>query len=318
MKIDKQLIPFIKFGGVVILFNVIISVAVFCISYPILSDFRLLVSLLIIIPIAFILLFGTYLTISQIWIVQNVPKIKEPAVYERLKKNFKRSPYITFYLNWVFIIAIFMPFVSAAYLLFGYDNLYYHFYILFVCFFINLYFGYFSMIVWYKRTYPMGRFGIPVSIQSLKNKIVSLILPVVVVVTVIISIIVYFSFSIIIKGLIDETMKYQISEITGAVEKTDDPSSVPWNDLLKGKKGDVFLVDGEGVLLYSASGRDVGKKIQDVVEKGNQAEYLYENTITYLKKFSVMIKTVLRGFIKEKQRYILQKKQLPVIRSSCP
>jgi methyl-accepting chemotaxis protein len=229
------------------------------------------------------LLFGTYLILAQRWIVDNVYHIKDPVRYEILKKKFRITPILTFYLNWVFIIIIFIPFVLIAYLLFGYDNFYYHFYVLFICFFINLYFGYYSMMVWYRRTYPMGRFGIPISVQSLKSKIVSLILPVVVIVTVVTLVVVYFSFSSFVKDQIDETMQYRISTICGAVDKMDDPSSVPWDDLLRGIKGEVFLVDRDGVLVYSPSNRDTGKKFLDIVEKGHQAEYLYESTIGNIK-----------------------------------
>lgn len=308
MKIDKQLIPFIKFGGVVIVSNAVISITVFCIAYPIISDIRLLLSLLIIVPIAFILLFGTYLVLTQKWIVQNVYKLKDPVVFERLKKNFRKTPILTFYLNWIFILVIFIPFVSIAYFFFGYDNAYYHFYILFICFFINLYFAYYSMMVWYGRTYPLGRFGIPIKVQSLRNKIVAIIMPVVVVVTVLISIVVYFSFNTIVKRQIDETMQYHIAKISDSVDKNEDLSSIPWNDLMKGKNGEVLLVDREGELLYSLSGRDAGKKIQDTIERGNQAEFLYEKTINNLKKLDKADKNRFEGVYKGKTAVFFTKK----------
>ncbi len=282
MKIDKQLVPFIKFGGGVILSNVVISSIVFCVAYPILSDKRLLVSLLIIIPIAFILLFGTYLLVAQNWIVKNVYKMKDPAVFERLKSSFVKTPILTFYLNWVFILVIFVPFVSISTLSFGYDNLYYHAFILFICFFINMYFGYYSMNVWYVRTYPLGRFGIPVAVQSLKNKIVALILPIVVVVTVVISIAVYVAFSRALMNQIDETVRYRVASISETLDHHDDIFSVPWNDLLPEKTCGLFLAGADGVLLYSSSPGDIGKKITDTVQRGDQAGYLFENTVSNL------------------------------------
>lgn len=182
-----------KFGLVGIGPSVIIIIAVLSISFPVFSDKRLLISLFAIAIPGFIILYIYYLRTMNNRIVRFLDKLGDPETYKKLEKSFRKTGSKIFYDNMLLMVAIFFPYVFIAYRFFGYDNLYYHFYLLFIAIFLILYFGYFTLNIWYVRTYPLGKFGIPVSPQRLRSKIVTLIQPVVLIVTVIISILIYFT-----------------------------------------------------------------------------------------------------------------------------
>ncbi len=63
--------------------------------------------------------------------------------------------------------------VVIMYFSLGYTNLYYHSFVFFLNAFIIFFLGYRSMQVWYERTYPLGRLGVPVAVLGLRGKIES-------------------------------------------------------------------------------------------------------------------------------------------------
>jgi hypothetical protein len=136
---------FQKYGGMVILFNGIIFSIIFAVSFPLLSDKRLLYSFIILFLISFSGIFTYYMItikgiIRLINIGDNDSKLK-------IRKTFDKAARLTMYANIIYLLMIYLPLFFLMYFKFGYTNLYYHFYVFSVSILLFLFLGFNSMLI---------------------------------------------------------------------------------------------------------------------------------------------------------------------------
>jgi hypothetical protein len=162
----------------------------------------------------FIVLFAYYLLYVHVRIVRLTDRLNDPEIVKQFAKNFARAGRKTFSDNIYLMIAFYIPVMTALIFFMGQDNHYYNFFVFFICFFFVIYFGYFTLNIWYVRTYPMGRMGIPVIKQRLRDKVVSLVLPIILIASVIIAVAVYLINSRIIEDEINEKIHYALKSLT--------------------------------------------------------------------------------------------------------
>ncbi len=167
---QKLLKQFAKYGNPVIGFNLLVTLVILVIAFPAFSDLRLLYFFLVMIVVCFILLNVYYLGL-----VRSILRLFSDMAgnLDALGKVFRSAPGKTMGANILTVVLFYTPTIPVMYFLFGYTNLYYHFYVFCISFFIFVFLGYNSMSVWYGRTYPLGRLGIPVAVQGLGSKIIS-------------------------------------------------------------------------------------------------------------------------------------------------
>jgi hypothetical protein len=199
---ENQIVSqFKKYGAFVILTNLTVIFGICAVTFPMLRDPRLLLLVFVDGIVGFILLFSYYLTV-----VNGVMKLTRNLAGqppEVLKKRFGVFALLVFYLNMLLLVFFYIPLVVGMYVFFGYTNLYYHFFVFFIIVFVIIFLGYRSMQTLYVRTYPLGRFGIPVAIQGMRSKISSMVLPTVLLASVLISAIHYLASGMSLRGAID-------------------------------------------------------------------------------------------------------------------
>jgi methyl-accepting chemotaxis protein len=175
-----------------------------------------------------------------------------------------------------------IPSIAIMYFFLGYYNFYYHFFIFFICFFMTFQLTYNSYMIWYKRTYPLGRIDAPTDVQNLRSKIISLVLPVVLLASVAISIMVYAVNGRIIKEKIDKRISLNLELICSNPDLAMVFSQIPSGAFIKENQGSIFMLKDDGTIAQSDSQESISGKIQDTIKRGNQPEYLYTKTITQL------------------------------------
>lgn len=217
---------FFKYGGMVITFNLTLTFIILSIAYPMFSDRRLLVFFLIAMILCFVLINLYYYMMLRKVIIPLRDMSKNFAI---IHTQFKLAAQRTFIASILTIILLYFPAVPCMYFLFGYTNLYFHAFVFFINIFVFLYLGYNSQGVWYTRTYPLGRFGIPIAIQGLGSKIISLVFPTILLASVFISSMLYFVGQITIREGINARVRdnlkttIQISELRGSLENIELP-----------------------------------------------------------------------------------------------
>jgi len=277
--IKKLYINFIRYGSFVIGFNILVFMVVYSISFPVIKDLRLLVLVLIIAPVNFMMLLTYY-----IYRVKGLLKYTGGSNADTAGsiKIFKEFAMLTFYLNILILWTSYIPVTLILYFKLGYTNLYYHFYIIFIYGFVFLFLGYYSLNVWFVRTYPLGKFNIPVFIQSLGSKIENLVLPIVLIVAVIISVMIYtINWRIIThetdRNILDG-LKIVSYQIIGGTAFQD----IEFPDILKEKKGSIYVLSG-GLEVVQPESRAKKGAFLNHIKRGNIAGYLYDNTKASLK-----------------------------------
>ncbi len=266
---------FVKLASFVILLNMSAYALIFIISYPVFQDRRLLALLGIMMVSGFILIILYYIfRVSRI--LGDVRKINtaDSDLIDRIHRQFLAFPQSTLMANIILLWYMLIPSFTVMYLYRGYTNLYYHFYILFLCTFIFLFFGYNAMSVWYAKTYPLGRLGIPVAVQRLGNKITSILTPVILLASVAIIVIVYNVNKKFYSELIDENVKKSIYHIQKTFYSENSVA-----DLLRINEGNTLIIDLNGNIIASENQGESGKNLKEIIVKGNNADYLFNNTI---------------------------------------
>jgi methyl-accepting chemotaxis protein len=167
------------------------------------------------------------------------------------------------------------------YFKFGYTNLYYHFYVFAVSALLFLFLGFNSMIVWYARTYPLGKMGIPVAVQRFRSKILSVVLPVILLASSILLMAFYF---------------IQVNTVTEAIDKRIFDSFYFLNYISNESETSGTLIEGpleefsgiwirlnpDRIIEYSNADYLKGKIADNIIELGNQPDYLYNAVLSLL------------------------------------
>jgi methyl-accepting chemotaxis protein len=248
------------------------------ISYPVFNDRRLLVLLAVMMLSGFIFIMIYYI-IRVTRILSDVKRM-DPAdkeLMEDIHRQFEAFPQSTLLANIILLWYMLIPSFFIMYFYYGYTNIYYHFYILFLCTFVFLFFGYNAMVVWYDKTYPLGRLGIPVAVQRLGNKINSILTPLVLLASVAIIIIVFNINKKFYTDLIDGHVKKSL--YAAQINIDSDGSDA---ELLRINEGNTFVTDLNGIVLVSEKQGEARKSVKDIIIKGNNADYLYTNTINLI------------------------------------
>lgn len=279
----KQIIrQFQKYGSGVILFNALLFVIIMSTSFPLFKDIRLLVSFIILWVISFSSLFTYYM-----WMVKSILRLFEsddPQRYEKIFNKFKTSAQQTMLLNMGYLIIVYIPLFFLMYFKFGYNNLYYHFYVFFILVFVFLFIGFNSMQVWYTRTYPLGRFGIPVAVQRLRSKIISIVIPI----TLLTSVFLLVLFYCIDKSNVDSLLSARINDGFTSIQLDNDEiftQSIP--TVIKEYEG-VILVTEDNTVVMSNRDEFISLPITQTIKKGNQPQFLYNDTLQFTKNIKTM------------------------------
>lgn len=279
----KQIIrQFQKYGSGVILFNALLFVIIMSNSFPLFKDIRLLVSFIILWVISFSSLFTYYM-----WMVKSILRLFEsddPQRYEKIFNKFKTGAQQTMLLNMGYLIIVYIPLFFLMYFKFGYNNLYYHFYVFFILVFVFLFIGFNSMQVWYTRTYPLGRFGIPVAVQRLRSKIISIVIPI----TLLTSVFLLVLFYRIDKSNVDSLLTARINDSFTSIQLDNDEiftQSIP--TVIKEYEG-VILVTEDNTVVMSNRDEFISLPITQTIKKGNQPQFLYNDTLQFTKNIKTM------------------------------
>ena len=275
MKSDATVKQFVKFASFVIILNISAFAAIFIISYPVFHDKRLL-SLLAVMAVSGFIFIIIYYIFRVSRILGNVDKMNsgDTSLTEMIHKQFMAFPQTTLMANIFLLWYMLIPSYFIMFYYGGYTNLYYHFYILFLCTFIFLFFGYNAKNIWYDKTYPLGKMGIPIAVQQLGGKINSILTPVILLASVAIIVIVFNINQKFYTELIDENVKKSIYRIQN---KFDSDAGV--TDLLRINEGNTFITDLSGKVIVSEKQGESGKNLRDIIVQGSIADYLYNNTI---------------------------------------
>ncbi len=266
---------FFKYGFMVISFNLTLTFIILSIAYPMFSDKRLLIFFLIMLVISFLLIHLYYY-----WMLRQVitPMRDMAKNFEKIRAIFKITPGRTFAANILTIILLYVPSLPVMYVFFGYTNLYYHMFIFFINVFVFLYLGYNSAGVWYTRTYPLGRFGIPVAVQGLGSKIISLVFPTILLASVFISILLYVAGKMTIHAGITERVRDNLQTIVHAVQLRGSAENIEIPSIFADFGGTLFFVDAQGSLKLASAQHPVGTSISSIIQQGRQARPLFEAT----------------------------------------
>jgi methyl-accepting chemotaxis protein len=282
MKSSSTTKQFMKFGTIVILANITVFLTIFCLAYPVFSDTRLLLLLSGMSLSGFILIILYYYMRTNI-IVRLAARIGEndPVIMKKLEISFRTFPRYTLTVNLILLWYLLVPTQIIMFQYMGYTNLYYHFYVLFLCAFVFLFLGYNSMSIWYVRTYPLGRFGIPIAVQRLRSKAITILIPIVLVASAAIIVAVYNINKVFYSELIDKYIHKTIYPIQMMIDSdTVDESYL--KQLSDTHEGHPVILNAEGTVVYSSNSSEIGKSIKDIIVKGNQAEFLYDATLNIL------------------------------------
>lgn len=273
----KQLIrQFQKYGSGVILFNALLFIIIMGSSFPLFKDSRLLLSFVAIWAISFLSLFSYYM-----WMVKSILTLfdsDDPQKHQKTFKKFKSSAQQTMLLNIGYLIIVYIPLLFLMYFKFGYNNLFYHFYVFFILVFVFLFIGFNSRQVWYTRTYPLGRFGIPIAVQRLRSKIISIVIPV----TLLTSVIMLVLFYRIDKSNVDSLLSARIIDSFTSIQLDSNESffqSIP--NVIK-EYGGVVLVSENDIVVMSNRDEYISLPLAKTIIKGNQPYFLYNDTLQFL------------------------------------
>jgi methyl-accepting chemotaxis protein len=259
---------------------------IFFIAYPLLSDLKLLLCILLLALLGFIIPYFMYLS-DVIKIMNLLPAFKEPENYQKLAALFPRTARNILYTRFTTLILMVIPAFFVMYFFLGYTNFYYHFFIFFICVFTILQVTYNSFTIWYKRTYPLGRMGIPTDIQNLRSRIVTLVLPAVLLASVCISVMIYLVNGKIIKDEIDKMITFSLECVRGTDFKTQDLSAISAAKYIHSHNGTILVMEPDGEIVYSDSAQKYAGKMKDIIERGRQPEYMYKKTVDYFSNIKV-------------------------------
>ncbi|MEW6526778.1 MAG: methyl-accepting chemotaxis protein [Spirochaetota bacterium] len=273
----KQLIKqFQKYGSAVILFNALLFVIIMSSSFPLFKDIRLLLAFIIFWVISFSSLFTYYM-----WMVISILRLfesEDPQKHEKIFNKFKTGAQQTMLLNMGYLIIVYIPLFFLMYFKFGYNNLYYHFYVFFILVFVFLFIGFNSMQVWYTRTYPLGRFGIPVAVQRLRSKIISIVIPI----TLLTSVFLLVLFYRIDKSNVDSLLTARINDSFTTIQLDTNEAFTQSIPTVIKEYGGVILVSEDNIVIMSNRDEFLSLPLTQTIKKGNQPQFLYNDTIQFI------------------------------------
>ncbi|OHD66336.1 MAG: hypothetical protein A2176_07575 [Spirochaetes bacterium RBG_13_51_14] len=275
-KISKR--NFILYGIYDIFRAAAIVYAVFFIAYPMISDKRLLQWVSILCFLGFLIPYLMYLY-DTLKIATIMHRWKESEIYDRLKILFPKAAKHILYTRFMALLCVALISFAIMYFLLGYTNIYYHFYIFFVCFFMILQITHVSYTIWYKRTYPLGRLGIPNEVQNLRSKIITLVLPVVLLASVGLSIMIYIVNGKIIREEIDKRILLNLKLTCVSENQIKNFKNNPAMQFVKEYVGTAIIMDNGGEIVFTDFSQNPPARIQDLILLGNQPEFLYSKTL---------------------------------------
>ncbi|MCU0822986.1 MAG: hypothetical protein MUC95_11045, partial [Spirochaetes bacterium] len=237
--------------------------------------------------VSFLIIFLYYIYLIKNKIVKYITKLAEPGSLEKLVYNFGITGSRIFYIQISALIFIYVPVIIFMYFYLGYSNLYYHFFIFFISFFIILYLGYFTRSLWYVRIYPLGRFGLPVPVQRLRSKIVSVLIPMILLFNIIISIMVYNICNAYIRDEVDDKVSILMYTEVSSLAALEDYSGHEVPAFCNDKQGAVYITDRDGGIIYSfPDGKENGARLQDNITNAEKLQYLIPSTVESIGKFN--------------------------------
>jgi len=250
------------------------------IAYPLLSDWKLFVWIFLLTILGFVIPYLMYLRdVSKI--MDLLPAFKEPENYKKLSALFPLTAGHIFYTRFTALILMVIPAFFIMYFFLGYTNFYYHFFIFFICVFTILQVTYNSYTIWYKRTYPLGRMGIPTDVQNLRSRIVTLVLPAVLLASVCISVMIYLVNGKIIKDEIDKMILFSLESVRSGDYQALDLSKIITAKHIEMNNASVFILESNGEIVFFDSKQNYTGKMKDAIERGKQPEYLFRRTVNY-------------------------------------
>jgi methyl-accepting chemotaxis protein len=276
----KMIRNYILYGSYGILISVGTLFITLFIAYPMIFDTRLLVCMGILSLASYISTFARYYN-NVVKIVDLIRNLKEPGNYVKLKARFRIVGSRSLYRTFLTLITTVILFLIIIYFFLGYKNIYYHFNIFFICFFLMLQLSYVTNTTWFIRNYPLGRFGVPIEVQNLRSKIISRILPVILLANVSISCMIYLVNGKIIKEEIDNGILFNLKLMRVNTNLAQDFTQIPSMPIIKKYGGTMFILQDNGDIVVSDSRETQSGRIQDAIERGNQPEYLYKKTMDY-------------------------------------
>jgi len=258
---------FVKYGIIVISGNILVIFIVCVFAYPVFRDMRLLGLFGVFALLGAALLFAYYLT--RVRIILQLSKNLTPDSFPELEQRSAGFARLVFSLNALLLCFMFIPMIVIMYLFLGYTNLYYHSFVFLLNAFVIFFLGYRSMQVWYVRTYPLGRLGIPIAVQGLRSKIESLVLPMVLLASVVIAALMFV--------LLGRTHRNEIDmRVSDAMSFLDTGQAIegkPLPGIIGEKSGTVLLATGERAFVFLDGKRfDPDKHIL----RGDQPSYLLD------------------------------------------
>jgi methyl-accepting chemotaxis protein len=260
---------FIKYGSMVIAGNILVIFLICAFAYPVFRDARLLALFGVFALLGAGVLFLYYL--SRVRVILRLSVNMNADSYKSLERRFAGFARLTFSLNAMLLCFLFVPMVVIMYFFLGYTNLYYHSFVFFLNAFIIFFLGYRSMQVWYERTYPLGRLGVPVAVQGLRGKIESLVLPTVLMASVVIAALLFLLLERTQLSAIDNRVFDAMSFI-----RTDSPEAGKRPPGIIGEKGGIVLLAGEPGTAVHLDGRPFDAA--GAIPGGNLPQYLMEAT----------------------------------------
>jgi methyl-accepting chemotaxis protein len=273
---------FMLYGAYDIFRAVTVLFIILFIAYPLVSDTKLLFWLLALSYSGFVIPYALYLY-DVFRIVKLMRNFDEPETNKKLTALFPKTAKNILYTRFLALMFVLLPSFLVMYFFLGYTNLYYHFFIFFICFFMILQLIFISYTIWYKRTYPLGRLGIPLDVQNLRSKIVSIVLPVVLLASVGISAMIYVVNGKIIRDEIDKRVVFNLEQVSTSENLSEDFSQIPGSSFIKEHGGTILILESNGEIAFSDAGEEYSGSIQDAIKRGNQPEYLHKKTVDYLK-----------------------------------
>ncbi len=295
----KQIIrQFQKYGSGVILFNALIFIIILHFSFPIFKDSRLLITFLLLWIFSFTSLFIYYM-----WMVKRILQLFESDDEQKELKifnRFKTSAQQTMLLNIGYLVLVYIPLFFFMYFLYGYNNLYYHFYVFFILAFVFLFLGYNSMLVWYTRTYPLGRFGMPVAVQRLRSKIVSIVLPITLLTSVFLLVLFYNVLKSNVELLVNNRVFDSLKNINLETQEKFIESLPGVIDEYKG----VILITKDDHIILSNKSNFASKSITQIINKGKQPQFLYDQTIDFITNINKSTSSKVHGVFEGNQSVI--------------
>ncbi|MGQ9844344.1 MAG: methyl-accepting chemotaxis protein, partial [Spirochaetota bacterium] len=170
-------------------------------------------------------------------------------------------------------------------------------YVFFILLFVFVFIGFNSRQVWYTRTYPLGRYGIPIAVQRLRSKIISIVIPI----TLLTSVFILVLFYRIDKSNVASLLSARIIDSFTSIQLESNESfsqSIP--NVIK-EYGGVILVIENDVVIMSNRDEYISLPLEKTIIKGNQPYFLYNDTLEFIQNIKTTMYSKTYGIFDKKQ-----------------